>query len=285
LLGNETYRLAGSRYSAVFTSGVPVETAREWLASPERLFAGGPEFSGRARARTTRASTPAGELFVKNQRRPLHRALLDLLAGRPTAAARAFATGLELAAKGVDAARPVALLERRFPVETFLLLEYVAAPDLRQFTIRGLSALSSSTARREFKSSLWRAVGRSVAALHSAAVRQRDLKAPNLLISHDSEGAPRLVFVDLEGMERLADLPSRRRRTRDLARLAVSLRETSMQAAGVGEDDWTELLEVYLDACAPVFGRDPDLSSWRADTVGWAHRKAARNVRRERPIA
>ena len=281
----KTYRLVAGKRDAVFVDSVPREVATAWLERPERLFEHGPNWTDGSPARTTRVSSPVGDLFVKEQRRKLHRAILDALVGRPTAASRAFTTGLTLAAARVNAARPVGLIQRRLLGESYLLLEFVDARDLRQHLIEGLALRENGTRTKDadaFKSALWKSLGQSVADLHAARVRQRDLKAPNILINDDRSAGPRTVFVDLEGMERLRVAPSRAQRQRDLARLAASLRASAVREAGVTDDDWRRVLQAYFEARGAK--DDDEIDRFFAETLAWAERKEDRNRREGRSV-
>ncbi len=89
--------------------------------------------------------------------------------------------------------------------------------------------------RRE---ALVRAAARLAASLHAGGLRNRDLKAANLLVT-ETPGGPVLIPVDLDGLSRPLRLgPSHL--AGDLARLAASL-----SARGV---PWQSLLDAYLQA-------------------------------------
>ena len=280
----KTYRLAGPRHSAIVTETVPEDCASRWVEDPERLFAGDPEWPPGSPARTTRVSTDVGDLFIKQQRRALGRALLDAMVRRPAPAARAFAIGLRLAEKGVDATRPLALIRRRRPGETFLVLENIDAPDLHVYLVEGLSALPNEAERRSFKSKLLPELARCVADLHGAGVRQRDLKAPNVLVVSESGASPRPVLVDLEGMERCDTGPSRSQRERDLSRLAASFRSPPVRGVGVTDDDWRELVRLYLAAAEPPFDREANADEWVTTTLAWARKKESRYEKSGRQV-
>jgi tRNA A-37 threonylcarbamoyl transferase component Bud32 len=275
----KTYRVPGRKYNAVFVDSVPREIATTWLERPATFFDDGPGWNDGSPARTTHVSTPIGELFVKEQRRKLYRAVLDALVGRPTAASRAFATGLRLAAAGVRAARPIGVIQRRMRGESFLLLEFVDARHLHQHLVDGLARQSDEAAADSFKRTLWVSLGQAIADLHAAGVRQRDLKAPNILVDDDPSAGPIAVFVDLEGMERLDGVPSRALRQRDLARLAASFRAPEVRGAGVTDDDWRRVLMAYFEARGASEDDAGELDRFFAGTLAWAERKEERNQR------
>lgn len=270
----KTYRLTGPRHRAVVVDRVPEDLARTWLENPRAFFDDGPAWSGTTPQRVTRAQTPIGSLFVKEGRRKLLRTWLDALVGRAPASTRAFETGLVLEEAKVGATRPVAVFERRQAGESFLLLEFVDAPDLHRYLVRELEGLDDD-ARRERQSALWPVLARAIADLHRARVRQRDLKAPNILVESDKDRDPRIVFVDLEGMERLEELPTPGQRERDLGRLATSLHAPALQELGIDDDDWHQIVDLYLTAAGTTGHSD----GWVTRTLEWAARKEERQRR------
>jgi hypothetical protein len=147
----------------------------------------------------------------------------------------------------------------------------------------GGPTVSAAPVGRDEFTDIIEALGTAVARLHAARVRQRDLKALNILVEATARGQPRVTFVDLEGMQVLRSAPSRVVRVRDLARLAVSLREARVRAAGVNGADWERVLRRYLEAGQGASPADEEIRWWIEKTLDWAERKEARNRRRGRP--
>jgi tRNA A-37 threonylcarbamoyl transferase component Bud32 len=291
LSATRTYGLKGSRYRGHFVQSLPRAQAETWLAEPRALFENGRRLPGSDGPRLAviegrGGGMDASQMVVKRHSRGLLKSMLDVLSFRPSPALRAFNLGLELQRAGVGAARPLAAIERRIPGESFLILEKLEGCDLREYLLARLGEIESAVARRDFKTALWKKLAKAVARLHAAGVRQRDLKAPNILIAGHAAGAERVTLVDLEGMARRRHPVRSHTRARDLGRLAVSLRAAPLPEAGVELADWEELLEAYLEAAREAA---PDLEPavvrwWVEATCAWAERKEARNRRRGRPI-
>jgi hypothetical protein len=261
--------------------------AERWLSEHGSWFDGrrGARDPWEGRPHFYRIPGPGLQVLAKREARPLSRVLLYCLAGRPSRTKKAFAIGLALRENGVKAARPLAFIERTsggLVRESCLILEVADGLPLRELLLARLKSFSDQAEGEHFKERLWIAIATEVARLHAASVRQRDLKAPNLLVNEASEGRLSVTLLDLEGMTKLAGPPSRRARIRDLARLLASLREEEVKAAGVSPEDWTFLVARYLDAWK---GRAPgreELSAFVESTLRRAARKEARNRRRER---
>jgi hypothetical protein len=252
--------------------------ASRWLEEQATWFAGRDEAAGR-RARMARLG--ADRAVAKREALSFASALLRAVAGRPSHTRKGFEIGLRLAGAGVRAARPLGLIEERccgLVRTACLILEAVDAPTLRDFLLLRLAALEPS-GRQALKGRLWSALTTELARLHAAGVRQRDLKAPNILVAEgkDGSGGVEVTFVDLEGMALLPGPPPEELRLRDLARLAVSLRERDVAAAGVTPEDWRTIVTRYLEAWrgAPPAGCEVD--DTMARTLEWAAWKEARN--------
>lgn len=272
-------RLEGPRFRAIFSPFCAVADVAEWLRDPTTLPIGsGVSPSGR-------------QIFVKRHARPRWKAARDQIGRRPSPSRRALEIGIVLAEAEVDAVRPLASIESRSGRETFTVLEHIDGPDLGRFLEASLPPLGPEM-KSALKRCVWTAVARLVARLHAAGVRQRDLKAPNILLCDGLEPreeiqAPcreRPVLVDLEGMQLLGAPPSRRVRVRDLARLVTSLRVRDLSEAGVSSTDIDELVGLYLVACRPVFGKNEDPDRWVKSTRRWAEKKEEQNRRRGRPL-
>lgn len=280
------HQLRTSRYRGFFVERLPEGLAKTWIAQPRALVEENRPSRAGLRSRPVTIDSPWGAVVVKHHWRGAARGVLDALVLRPSPALRAFRLGLRLETRGVDAARPLAAIESVLPGESFLFLEKLEACDLRDYLLAKLGALTETEARRRFKSSLWQVLGEAVAMLHSAPCRQRDLKAPNILISDTPDRKPRVTFVDLEGMRHLRRLPACSIRARDLGRLAVSLQATAVEQAGIEPADWEEVIRCYLEA-ARASDRSLEATPaawWIETTLSWAGRKAARNRRKGRPI-
>lgn len=260
--------------------------------------------------------------LAKLHRRSLLRRVLATAFHWPSAARRAFELGLRLQAAGVRAARPIAVLEERalggvgrsalvIPLEEGEHLREVLthpapplhARDGQEPRPDGSDALRSPAIQSAFESAgaagvtgaaleddapqrgpLWRALGEEVARLHLAGVRQRDLKAHNILVQEGSDGAPVVVLLDLEGMRSGPRAPARRSRVRDLGRLLVSLREASVAGSGVGPGDWRQLLESYLEAFHGHRPAPEEVEAHLLQALHFARRKEAQQRRRGRTI-
>lgn len=224
------------------------------------------------------------EPIAKPHQSGLVKRLLRALSGRPARPQRAFRIGLALARAGVRAARPLALIEERrggLVRRSCLLVEAIEAVNLRDFILSRLRQAARQDAE-VLKRRLWIAVARETARLHAARVRQRDLKAPNVLVAEGAGGRVEATLIDLEGMAFLSAPPSPAVRARDLARLAASLREAAVRAAGVTEDDWRFLVERYLEQIRGSPPSPEETDRFMARTLEWAARKEARNRRRGR---
>lgn len=274
--------LSRGRVRITCVDAVPRQTAERWLEERDAWFEEGPVRPRRAaRARIAHGNV---EAVAKREDMSGARAALRTLVGTPARARRAFETGLELERRGVRAARPLALLEERrgrLARRTCLVLEYVEGLDLREFILRSVETLGPGASRERLKRRLWSAVAAEVARMHEAGARQRDLKAPNIIVS-DRHGGLRATLIDLDGMMLLGGDPSRRLRARDLGRLAASLRAMDVARAGVTVEDWRFLLARYLEACRVTGPGDVDRLF--DETQRWAALKEARNRRRGRVL-
>jgi hypothetical protein len=263
---------------------IPRDAAERWLrgALPAAL-------AGQGRGvRLARVPGPsgAGELLAKREWPPLHKSLLRAFLGRPSRSMKALHIGLHLQSRGVSAARAVAVLEgRRWGIvrQSALILEPSEGLDLREFILSRLGGLQEGHAKDCLKTALLSAIARGVAALHASGVRQRDLKAPNILVA-EPEDRLELTLLDLEGMALPGSPPSLDVRLRDLARLAVSFRESRVRAAGLREEDWRFLVTSYLSEWRGAAPEPPELEEFLRRALAWARRKEERNQRRGRPI-
>lgn len=298
-----TYEISTWRYRAVCANRWPREIAERWVVDPRACFASGSAGPKPSQAIVVTESAPRGKIFVKRHARPLHKMLADALAGRPSPSLRGFRVGRRLELSAVSAVRPLAAVDRRWPGESYLILEHAEGVTLRDYLLTRLAAARREIERDLIKTALWTALAPCVARLHAAGVRQRDLKALNILIdlidgpasggggpargvdeAASGGGAVRATLLDLEGMQALKSLPDVHRRARDLGRLAASLHAPAVQEAGCRPADWEEFLRLYLEASRAAFPAERDLKWWVDATVAWAERKAERSRRRGRNL-
>jgi tRNA A-37 threonylcarbamoyl transferase component Bud32 len=236
-----------------------------------------------AGTRPERIRIAGHEAIVKRHAPSVRERILRFL-GRPGRLESGLAIGRALHAAGVRVARPLAAIEDplRRGGPGLLVLEAIEGSNLRELIVSRVPAEPAT--RRALLESIWSVVAAEVARLHGAAARQRDLKAPNIVMEDLPSGGLAAWLIDLDGMSLLSRPPSRGARVRDLARLAVSLREEAVRAAGVGPEDWSFLVRRYLKESS---GRDPareDVEAFVEDTLAWARRKEARSRRRGRVI-
>lgn len=214
------------------------ELSSTWLAAPPSLADAGPRASG---------VTADGAFFVKRR------------SGSPRRLLAAFARALELEEAGLPV--PVHLAVLHDGRQTTLVTEALVGDDL---DVR-LPLLAPQTA-----TALAHELGALVAALHGAGYRQRDLKAPNLLVS--PEGA--LALLDLEGVRRSRKA---RHHLKDLARLRASFLalETRGLDSALFETAWSSY-EALRASELPAAARA------RIETLALAKRD--RNRRLELPL-
>ncbi|MFT6041205.1 MAG: hypothetical protein ACI9C2_001374 [Gammaproteobacteria bacterium] len=249
-------------YKALFHPSLDAGLAAAWLAEPCALL---PK-SSRA---PWRGLSACGELFIK------YREAGRLESLRPIGSDRfsgALSLGLELEARQLPASSPLALIEGPGPQGgrgRWLIMSAIPGLSLAQFV-----AQSSLGASVEVFGRLAGILGR----FHDCGFRQRDLKAPNIMVADGGE----LVLVDLEGMHALDGPADWKLRAKDLGRLGASFLSPTFVEAGVGPGHWDELLRLYLGAC--------DEPAWNAGklskrTLGYALKKVERNAAAGRPLA
>ena len=254
--------------------GLDGAVTKEWLASLERLSEEHAHRKPGRPAASWSQDSAIGRVFVKEELRAPLAAWRDRLIGRAAPAARAFEIGLHLERAEVSAARPLAVFERRRPGRTFIFYEHCDAADLREYLLAGRGEIDE----------LMGDLGVLVARLHGERVRQRDLKAPNVLIETRAEGDVRARLVDLEGMRQLRRPPRTEERARDLARLLASLSVDDVVEAGVERHHREALLAAYLEG-AGASGIDlPAFAWWSRWTDDWVRGKLERNRRHGRVL-
>lgn len=253
---------------ALLAPGLDPALAASWLADPAALApdATGPRWHG---------PSADGRWFVKRRRGRSGRRALE----------RSLRVGLHLEAHGLRAGRALAVLRRPAPgggEHTWLVSGLLAGEDLD----RALAAADEAG-----RAELSRRVGRLVAALHAAGVRQRDLKAPNVLVD---VGTPTLV--DLEGMAVRHGGLGRRLRAKDLGRLAASYLALGLAGGPAEEPERGApppagsalglLGAAYLERLAELAPaeRVDDPDAWLGLVLGHGRAKVARNARRGRVL-
>lgn len=176
-----------------------------WLIDdPERAMASGVVIKAGRTATVVRIAG-APDLIIKryNNKSPWH-ALRRTLAPRSRARA-AWLNGHRLAALGVAAARPLALIETR--------RRGLRGPSYLVMVNAGYDDLAACVARDQVSPALAKDVAQLLASLAAADLAHRDLKASNVLI--DTRGAPCLIDLDAMRERRGGD-------PRDVARLLAN---------------------------------------------------------------
>lgn len=292
-------------YRCVSGPGVVGHVAREvdagwlsrFLADPDALFA----------APTTRLLKDGRSSTVAEVATPMGPAILKRFAVtrasdpwaalvRPTPALRSWILGQSFVERGLPTARPLVVLQRRragLVREAYLLTERIAdAVDLREYLV-SLDALPEADGREATRRHVAR-VGRAIRELHLRLLSHRDLKASNLLVpTRATEATPRRMatisamplpprsgevwFIDLVGVVRERRL-SKRRRVRDLARVAASF----VSEARLTRADRLRFLRAYL--AWDLHGKATWKPLWRriAEAV---NAKIAANRASGRPLA
>lgn len=215
-----------------------------------------------------RGKSGCPEYFVKYR----ELSLLDRIR-RPfgNAFERSLELGIALERRGIRVGTPLAILRGpgRFGPGRWLYMDAISGEEL------GEAILSLGDSAR---ATLFHHLAQVIAHLHDAGFRQRDLKAPNILI--DEESNP--VLVDLEGMRNLGRRAPRHLRIKDLARLAASFQSEGFVRAGVVVEEWEKLLSTYL---MTTVDSDLDSFSFREQVTRLASEKAEWNARKGRILS
>ncbi len=247
---------------------VPHELALGWLEAFPDDLRGKPLPQALARPHVGVIESPLGPLVVKHGSRKGLRARLEQGGLRLSRARRALRVSLALAPSSLPVVRALAALEDR------------GRPGVPQAVVMPLlpgRVLWEGLPAPPLRPALWRALARTLAELHRAGFRHRDLKAPNLLVE---PGGRDIALLDLEGVQGPGPSAPRATRVRDLGRLRVSLESSAAEKFGIGPEDWKTLSEAYLRQAGPGF--DPE--AWERATGRWARRKIQRNQRSDRPL-
>ena len=223
------------------------------------------------------------DVYVKRPRRtgPWKRLADCFRRSRPF---RAFASGHEILARGIDTALPLAALERRVGpllTDSILITETVPGPHLNQFlhlrlgplTHAPLADLTEDQQHRLGQNALAN-LGRMVRRMHDNNIAHRDLKSGNILVYWRGETGPRIVLIDLDGLRRVRRI-SMRRRFQGLMRLNVSL----LECVSVSHAGRLRMLLGYLRR--PGSGRINFKPYWRV-LERWSARKLRRQIRSRR---
>lgn len=249
-------------YKALFHPRLDPKRAAAWLANPRALI---PD----AVQAPWRGLSPHGDCFVK------FREAGRLASLRPPSRDRfagSMALGLKLDAHQQPVSLPLALIEGPGPGSgrgRWLIMETISGRSLAQLVAEGSLGESVEVFGR---------LASILARFHDRGFRQRDLKAPNIMVTAKGE----LVLVDLEGMVALGKPVSWTLRAKDLGRLGASFRSETFVQAGVGTDHWDELLRLYLEACEQPVGEAGPLTERISRYAG---KKVERNLAAGRPLA
>jgi tRNA A-37 threonylcarbamoyl transferase component Bud32 len=146
----------------------------------------------------------------------------------PSRNRRAWRMANMLLNRGLSAAQPMAVVERRvagiFRVDSVSFTDFVAGgADLEAFLTRDIAALDGA-AQRRLKDRLIESVTALLKLFHERGFVHRDFKAPNLLVNWEPPypGRPKLTFIDMDGISHVRRVSDAQRR-RALVRLGASL--------------------------------------------------------------
>lgn len=222
-----------------------------------------------------------GKVVVKRDTSSPWRRLARLGSPGALRAHRSFRLGLELEAAGLPTPRPLAIFEGHAEGQgrgVWIVLAHRKGQDLD-------SVLEQRKLEPDERAQLWGELGRVVGEMHVAGYRQRDLKAPNVLVQRTRSGDLKVALLDLEGMARTKKPTARATRIEDLGRLIASLRGVHAQAAGVSGTERDDLLRAYLHAFHGSVPHLAEVGEWSTLTERWALKKERRNRRRGRALA
>ncbi|MHC4294180.1 MAG: lipopolysaccharide kinase InaA family protein [Planctomycetota bacterium] len=222
------------------------------------------------------------DVYVKRpRRRRAWKILLDCFrSARPI---RAFRLGHALLTRRIATALPLVALERRIGpllLDSILITETVDAPKLNEFLNKRLGdageeveSLDPPQRRQLAREVLWQ-MGRLLQRLHDNNFHHRDLKGPNMLVQWSEDRSPQIVLVDLDGLQRVRRLTTRRQ-FQGLMRLNVSL----LRCTVVNHAGRLRMLLGYLRR--PGSGRIHFKPYWRVLET-WSTRKLREQIRSRR---
>jgi tRNA A-37 threonylcarbamoyl transferase component Bud32 len=253
----ETKRISRGSIKGYAERDLPADFVSQLLTEPDALFS----TSGVKILKDSRSSTVAvvkmgeREVIFKRFRVKSNFVMLKN-ALRPTAALRSWRFGRNLIDRGLPTAKPLAMVERfayGVPREGYIVFEKV--PD----GIELPQALGQVCPAK---------LGKLIRTMHDREVSHRDLKAPNILVSHGE-----LVLLDLVGIE-VGRKVSDAIRIRDLARLNASFLH--------GEVSTSVKLRVLY---AYLQGDRKAWKTWWRNISQATAAKVAKNARSGRPLA
>lgn len=185
------------------------------IDDPERAMASGVVIKAGRTATVVRIAGAENLIIKRYNNKSLWHALRRTLAPRSRARA-AWLNGHRLAALGVAAARPLALVET--------CRRGLRGPSYLVMADAGHDDLAACVARDQVSPALAKAVAQLLASLAAADLAHRDLKASNVLI--DSSGTPCLIDLDAMRERRGGD-------PRDVARLLANWADQPVNASVV----------------------------------------------------
>jgi tRNA A-37 threonylcarbamoyl transferase component Bud32 len=189
---------------------------------------------------------------------------------------RAWETGHALLRRGIDTPRPLLVVE-------------TVKNNIRRGYLLTAAVTNSTTADRFFQTrwreedarfqAAWlagraRQLAGQLRRLHASGFDHRDLKFPNLLVSHDPAD-PRVWLLDLDAVRRWPVLP-RFRAAQNLSRLNVS----ALQVAGIRTSDRLRFLRDYLGSQFAA-----EWKRWWRAIARKSAEKIARNQQTARPLS
>ncbi len=283
--------LASKRLMAGSKAAQLVFKADDWrraLAHPEELRTGQVSeiVKDSPSVRIIRRTLDVGghrlNVYVKSPRRKrTWKILLDCF--RRPRPLRAFRLGHAMLTRQIATALPLAALQRRIGplvLDSILITEAVEGPKLNKFLNqwlanppKGDTPLSASQQHRLAQQVLWQ-MGRMLQRLHDNSFHHRDLKAPNMLVRWSQGQWPEIVLVDLDGLQRVRFLTTRKR-FQGLMRLNVSL----LQCPAVNHAGRLRMLLGYLRRSgSPPIHYKP---YWRV-LENWSTKKLRKQIRSRR---
>jgi len=221
------------------------------------------------------------DVVVKRRRRKrAWKVLVDCF--RPARSIRTFRLGHILLTRQVATALPLAALERRigpFLTGSILITETVTGTKLNDFLNMYLAcppgdAPLTAAQQRRLARQMLRQMGRLLRKLNDNCLAHRDMKANNLLVRGSPGACPELVLVDLDGLQYVRVLTTRRR-FQGLMRLNVSL----LNCPAVNHAGRLRMLLGYMRR--PGCGRIHYKPYWRV-LEKWSASKLSRQIRSRR---
>lgn len=277
------YRVVGRRGTGYAIDAVPREGLCRLIDAPELPFRiesctvikdGGS--ATLIRTDWPLQSGPRPVAYKRMSRPNWPKLLTDLV--RCNRAHRAWRLGRAFLERGVPTARPLAVVlprGHRWGAPVFLMTEWIPhSRNLHQFA-QDLDRLDPPE-RSDKTDSAAAELGRMLGRMHVRNISHRDLKPFNLLVADGDGGRPVPYVIDLDGAAIWKWL-SRRRRLRDLARLAIGMERYPVVRKTVR----LRFLQAYLKGFGAAAGNWKPL--WRQLDRATAHLRARRRQRMRRP--